>query len=241
MREGTSKHLALLAVELYEISEKFVYELNNKQHDSQNVFDHLPEFAINGNETANKQPIPARYYHQFMGQLEPDGDGEKFLFFNLGTQDSVLQEEINNSGYDDLFQDIDFEQVLNNFTPEPQENITGFVIPKTNYLVVELTYITSYDHYSGGYEYDMEIDIVGYLDYNLQRKPFKPDNEGMCAQRFKKDDIVRIPHNGSGRILKYIDLPWASRYEVQILEQHPLYDVGTVEDFFEKDLELGKE
>lgn len=173
MREGTSKYLALLGIELYEITERFIFELREKQHVAQDVFCYLPKYTINKNETAKRQPIEARYYHQFVGSLEPNGDGEKYLYFNLHTQDTVLAEEISNSGIEDLFNDLDFEKLLSAFKPEPQENLTKFVFPTTHYLVVEITYITSYDHFGGGYDCDMEIDIVGYLDHNLQRQKFQ--------------------------------------------------------------------
>lgn len=238
MREGTSKHLALLAIELYSISEKFIYELREQQHDSQDVFDHLPMYTINKNRTANGEPIEARYYHQFVGTLKPTGDGEEYLFFNLNTQDSVLFEEINGSGIDDLFQGFDFEELLKNFTPNPETNITGFVIPKTHYLLVELTYITSQDHYSGGYDCDMEIDIVGYLDHNLQRQPFEVPMRSNNA--FVKGDRVLVPFEEKGIVMEYLDYPWASRYNVKITETNGFNEVGDIVDFFEHQLELEK-
>lgn len=239
MREGTSKHLALLAVEVYEISEKFIYELRKKQHPRQDVFEHLPEFTINNNKTANKQPIPARYYLQFSGHLKPnDDDDTKYLFFNLATQDSILDEEISNSGIDDLFADFDFEKLLSRFIPNPETHISGFVIPKTNYLVVELIYTTTQDHYSGGYECEMEIDIVGYLDHNLQRTPFEVPKRSDNA--FKSGDKVKLPFNEEGEIVEYIDLPWASRYMVRITKSRGMRTEGDIEDFFERDLELIK-
>ena len=173
MKEGISKHLTLLAVELYEISEKFIYELREKQHQSQDMFDYLPEHTINKNKTANNQPIQAKYYHQFVGSLKPQDDGEKYLYFRVMTHDSLLDHEISESGIEDLFAKLDFEKLLSVFPKEPQENLTNFVFPTTHYLVVELTYITSYDHYSGGYDCDMEIDVVGYLDNYLNKKDFK--------------------------------------------------------------------
>ena len=235
MREGTSKHLALLAVELYEISEEFIYKLREQQHPRQDVFEHLPEFTINKNETANNQPIPAKYYHQFVGMLKPDKN-EKYLYFNLNTQDSILFEEISNSGIDDLFADFDFEKLLSKFTPNPETHISGFVIPMTNYLVVELVYITSQDHYSGGYDCDMEIDVVGYLDHNLQRTPFEIPKRSDNA--FKEGDKVKLPFKEKGEIIEYIDLPWASRYNVKITESNGFNAVGEICDFFERDLEL---
>lgn len=238
MKEGISKHLALLAVELYEISEKFIYELREKQHQSQDVFDYLPEYTINKNEKVNNQPIPARYYHQFVGSLEPQDDGEKYLYFRVMSPDTLLDHEISEAGFEDLFDGVDFEKLLSVFPAEPQENLTKFVFPTTHYLVVELVYITSYDHYSGGYDCDMEIDIVGYLDHGLQRQPFEVPKRSDNA--FKVGDKVKLPFNEEGEVLEYVDLPWASRYNVRITKSRGMRTEGDVEDFFERDLELLK-
>lgn len=238
MREGTSKHLALLAIELYEISEKFIYELREKQHESQNVFKYLPEYTINKNARANNRPIPATHYHQFSGTLIPDDDDTKHLFFNLNTQDSVLSEEISNSGIDDLFSGFNFEKLLSKFTPQTDDDLKKFVFPKTHYLVVELTYITSQDNYSGGYDFDMDIDVVGYLDHNLQRQPFEQPKRS--DNFFKEGDKVKLPFDEKGEIVEYIDVPWASRYNVKITKSNGFNDVGGFADFFEKDLVLIK-
>lgn len=237
MREGISKHLALLAVELYEISEKFIYELREKQHIRQNVFEYLPEFTINKNKTANNQPISAKYYHQFMGLVKPEKN-EKYLYFNLITQDRLLKEEITQSSAEDLFGEIDFEKILSKFTPEPEENISKVVFPTVHYLVIELTYTTSYDHNCGGYDCEMEIDVIGYLDYALQRQlfviPKRSDNF------FKKGDKVLLPFKEKGEIIEYVDFPWASRYSVKITESNGVNEVGEIVDCFEKDLVLDK-
>ncbi len=175
MREGTTKHLVLLGVELYEISEKLIYELRNSEpRKPENVFKHLPEYTINTNTKAKNQPILAENFHQFLGfNLDESKDKQKYLYFSLKTADALLQEEIDNSGIEDLFKDFDFKHLFRFFKPEPEENYRNFRIPYTNYLVVELTYITSYDHYSGGYECDMEIDVVGYLNSMLQLQYFE--------------------------------------------------------------------
>jgi len=237
MREGISKHLALLAVELYEISEEFIYKLREKQHERQDVFEHLPEFTINKNETAKNQPIRAEYYHQFVGALKPEKN-EKYLYFNLATQDRLLHEEISQGGAEDLFDEIDFEKILSKFTPEPEENISKFVFPTTHYLVVEFIYTTSYDHYGGGYDCDMDVDIVGYLDHNLQRTPFVIPKRSDNA--FKTGDKVILPFEEKGEIIEYLDFPWASRYNVKITESNGFNEVGDIIDFFERDLELEK-
>ena len=237
MREGISKHLALLAVELYEISERFIYELREKQHVSQDVFKYLPEFTINKNDTANNRPIRAEYYHQFVGTLEPTGDGDKYLYFNLRTQDVTLEEEISNSGIEDLFAELNFEELLSKFVPHPDENLSKFVFPHTYYLIVELEYITN-TYPEGGYDYDMNINIIGYLDNNLQRQPFKIPTRS--NNLFKEGDKVKLPFGEEGEVVEYIDLPWASRYNVKITKSNYFNAVGDVVDFFEKNLELIK-
>ena len=88
------------------------------------------------------------------------------------TADALLQEEIDNDGID-LFKNFNFKHLFRFFKPEPEENFRNFRIPITNYLVVELTYIVSYDHYSGGYDCEMEIDVVGFLNSMLQIQYFQ--------------------------------------------------------------------
>ena len=237
MREGTSKHLALLAVELYEITDQFIYELREKQHDSQDVFNYLPEFTINRNENANNRPIVAKYYHQFVGAFKPD-KVEKYLYFNLRSNDALLAEELAQGGVDDLFEEIDFEKMLSKFTPQQGDDITKFVFPKTNYLIVELTYVTSVDHFSGGYDCDMTIEIVGYLDNQLQRNPFKTPVRS--TNLFERGDKVLLPFEERGRVLEYLDRPWASRYNVKITESNGFNEVGEIHDFFEHQLQLDK-
>lgn len=167
MREGTEKHWALLGVELYEISNNFIYELREKQKNCERVFELLPEYTINNNSSANNRPALARYHHQFAGSFKHNAEAnEKYPYFNLRTLDSFLEEEISNAGIEDLFKKFDFKKIL--FTSQSENDTTKFVFPYCNYLVVEIIYITSYDHYSGGYECDTEIDIIGYLNNNLQ-------------------------------------------------------------------------
>lgn len=237
MREGTSTHLALLAVELYEITEKFIYELRQKQHERQNVFDNLPEYTINKNENAGNAPIRAEYFHQFMGVIKPTDD-KKYLYFNLATDDGLLHDEISNSGMEDLFQGMDFEKYLSKFKPANGDDLRNFRYPNSNYLVVELIYTTSCDYYSGGYDCEMDIDIIGYLDHNFQRQPFEPLTTRVDG--FKKGDKVLLPFNEEGKIIEYVNLPWASRYNVKITKSNGFNKVGDVHDFFEKHLQLKK-
>jgi hypothetical protein len=60
----------------------------------------------------------------------------------------------------------------------------------------------------------------------------------MFSQKFDAGDEVKLPFKEKGEVVEFIDLPWASRYNVRITESNGFNEVGEIVDFFEKDLEL---
>lgn len=40
--------------------------------------------------------------------------------------------------------------------------------PKQTFVVIDIDFTKSYDYYSGCYEYDMDVDVVGYLNSNME-------------------------------------------------------------------------
>jgi len=169
MKNGTVK--ALLGVELYEFSEKFIYELRQKQKKQDRVFEHLPTYTINENKGANGRPVEAYWYLQYAGIFE-DNYSLKYLFFDLSSLDSLLNEEISHDGIEELFKEFNFQKILSVFTPATEDDYIKFGFPTTHYIIVELTYETSYDH-EGGYDCNLYVDITGYLDDNLEIKKFE--------------------------------------------------------------------
>jgi hypothetical protein len=168
MREGISKIQCLLGVELYEVSANFICKLRETHKHPEEAFDYLPEFTLGEKNNL----VRAEEYHQFIG-FEMVETPEVFLYFDLRTLDRLLQNEIDNSGLEDLFKDQKFLRYLMPFKPEKQENISNFVFPHVNYLIVELTYETTYDSYSGGYDCEMNAEIVGYLSGNFSPQFFE--------------------------------------------------------------------
>jgi len=169
---GLSRIRCLLGVDLFEISNKYINELRLAHKNAYEVFEILPTYTINLNETANNRPILAENYHQFIGLEDDDDKKVKHLYFNLRTIDEQLQEEMSNIGADDMFHDFDFKKILSNFTPLNDNDLKNYVFPPINYLVIELIYTTIQDYHSGAWEGEMELDIIGYLDNNLILKEF---------------------------------------------------------------------
>ena len=169
MKEGFSRVKCLLGVELFEISENFIFDMRESHERPDTAYDFLPEFTINDNKGEHNQPVKAEYFHQFVG-FEKKEDPKKYIYFRLATLDGLLQNEIDNSGIEDLFKDFDFKYFLSTFVPNNESDIHNMVFPKTHYLIVHLCYETTYDNYSGGYECELDISIAGYLDGNLEAK-----------------------------------------------------------------------
>lgn len=232
---STSKHLTLMGVELYEISSDYLYELRQKQPDGRMIFDHLPEYTFNRNAEGKGMIVCAREHLQFVG-LDKPSKPEKFLFFNLTPIDSLLDYEVNEGGIEEIFENVNFENYLSVFAPHTEEDHSKFRMPDTNYLIIAIMYCTSTDYYSGGSETDVDYEIEGYLDHNLQRQSFDPPQRS--GNQFETDDVVKLPLGEEGVIKEYVDLPWASRYNVKITKSNGFNQVGEVVDYFEKDLEL---
>jgi len=112
---------------------------------------------------------------QFVGVFKPENyeANVKYLLFDINTLDQLLDYEMSNSGVDDLFKECDFKKYLSVFNPLTDDDMKHMTIPLTNYLVVEITYTTSQDYYSGGWECESEIEVIGYLDSQMQLKNFK--------------------------------------------------------------------
>ena len=223
-----SKYLTLLAVELFEITNTYIYELREAQANGNRVFDLLPEYTFNRNTTTGLI-CSAREHHQFVGSFKPEKE-EKYLYFNLHTSDSILDYEISEGGYEYIFEGINLEKFLDVFKPHTVNDHIKRVMPHTHYLIISIEFSGS------GEDFDVYYDIEGYLDHNLQRQTF--DTTPQDGQKYKKGDKVKLPFDEEGEIESYQDLPWASRYDVKITKSNGFNAVGEIADFFEKDLTL---
>jgi len=164
-------HIALVGVELFNVSNNFIYKISQCRPMPYQIFKVLPKYTINTNEGGLNKIILAEEFLQFVGTFESDKMNTKYLMFNFNTLDSLLNEEMNQAGIEDLFKDYDFKQVLSHFVPQEEEDLEQFVFPHVNYLVVELRYDGGFDH-EGIYDCDMHVEITGFLKGNMELEKF---------------------------------------------------------------------
>lgn len=188
-----STHLALLGItNFYEISSDYIYELREKNHRPENVFSKLPKYTINTNENANNRIIEAEYFLQFIGTYKEEKTS-KYLMFDLVTNDSLLAEEISNSGYDELLKTFDFKEILSKFKPNTEEDLIHFRLSNTNYIVIELEYISSQDYETGYWDTDMNINLFGYLNDKMELVKFTEIENRQRELINNFDDIISQP------------------------------------------------
>lgn len=109
-------------------------------------------------------------FHQWIGYNENCND--EYFYFNYIVSDKLLENEINEIGFEVAFKEYDFKKILLNFKSNNSDDIGYFVFPYIHYLVIDVEYETSYDNYSGSYDCDSNIIIVGYLDDKFEVKYF---------------------------------------------------------------------
>lgn len=72
-------------------------------------------------------------------------------------------------GIEDVFENVDFRNILNKFKPNDDETIKNFVIPKTENVIIEIKYWGGKDYMNGDYDFDVEYKIIGYLDDDMNK------------------------------------------------------------------------
>jgi hypothetical protein len=147
----------LLIILAWQYSSHDIYRMRNAYQRWELTTNHLPKFTIDD----NKLPVSTEYYLQYTGVTDQE-DSKKFTLFDILWADDQLNEEISNSGFEDLCDEynIDFtcvEPIL--IINEPNKPI----MPISTKLVFNLKYI-------GQEEPDLEIDLRGYLSPELNYK-----------------------------------------------------------------------
>lgn len=83
---------------------------------------------------------------------------------------------------------------------------------------------------------EKQVKILKYQAWSAEIALNEAKKLTMCSQKFTAGDEVRLPFHEKGEIIEFIDLPWASRYNVRITESNGFNEIGEIVDFFEKDL-----
>lgn len=155
--------ITTLLLNVYKFTGKDIGDLRKKNPTDRFLETILPRYVIRLDKDAGGGNIDNTYsYLQFVD----DGD-EEFWMFDIQGADSILEEEINQGGLEELLEGYDLRKI---FEKVPHTDYESYKrsIPFTTTLFVELDYQSSYDYYSGGTEYDMYPYLRGYLSSDMK-------------------------------------------------------------------------
>lgn len=161
---SVSKQLSILSVNILKINDNDLIKLRKSYKKNEYIFSYIPEWTINQMGLL----INSNNYLQFLGHIKEENPKE-YLVFDLQA-DGWLHEEISQAGAGETFNNINFKEIFEKVVYTiPEFDKKWRTIYNPLYLIVETTWITSYDDYSGGYECESENEIVGYLNSNLEK------------------------------------------------------------------------
>ena len=157
MNETTiTKHL--LGFEITKVNNHELREMYKNADFDERTNDIIPRFVIN-----DKGYI--EYRDDFIDEKIVD-DKLNTTYFHLisfMSIDEYLTFEYSENCLDDLLMNINFNEIIDNLKISKLKNIK-----QMNYLVIESTTYASYDYWNGGYEYDAENSVLGYLNNDLE-------------------------------------------------------------------------
>jgi hypothetical protein len=163
----SSIHRQIVAFSVVKATGNDIGEMKTENHQFRYKGSSLPTWCLNI-KTGTLQYTES--YLQFVNS----GD-EEYILFDVIYSDSLISEEISNMGLDDLIEKYDYRKIFSNFKirafKDAWKHINSYIR-----VVYSLHYYGSYDYYSGGTEWDVDIDIIGYFDEELKLIELK-DNE----------------------------------------------------------------
>lgn len=151
----------LLIITIEEYTEKDFYNIKQKCHSRAEFWNKLPEWCIDDNGKVQQSD----YCFQFMGVIDSDNP-KKYKLFSVDYVTNLLNEEINNIGFDYLINDNEID--LSKFIENGNINtLDSKYIPAQTYLEFYMKYNTMWSFESD--DCDLEIDCIGILKFNQNK------------------------------------------------------------------------
>ena len=142
----------LLGLNVYKISSAYIEKIRELNPQREKFRNNLPKFCV------TKDKITLTEYHF---QFTSTGQ-EQWILFDIEYCHPAIQVEINESDEEYFFREIDLFNFIQRLPFQDEEFYNKcYSIPV--YLIIEITYINSYNYYSGGYECEIEYKILNQL------------------------------------------------------------------------------
>lgn len=152
------KYKTLLNVNLFELTGDEIGEIKKKEREGNRYYNTiLPEYCLHSENGSLRTTID---HLQWIESGE-----EKYILFQAMTPDDLLQEEISNTGIEDLLKNIDLRPYFNLLKKLNKDGLLHRGLQGGQYLIIELLYIGG-DMYDP--DWDMDVNVEGVLTSILE-------------------------------------------------------------------------
>lgn len=143
----------LLGLNIYQISSKYIEEVRKLNPQREKFRDNIPTYCI----TDTKITL-SEYHFQFTSENK-----ENWILFNIEYRHPILEHEISATDEGDFINEINLFDFIKNI-PFLSEEQYRKSLPIPGYIIIEVTYTNSYDYHSGGYDCEVEFNIIKLLE-----------------------------------------------------------------------------
>lgn len=157
----------IIGINSFEISNHFIKSIQTKINQDIWLEDVLPEYIVVDGEIH----LTTNYFDDvdFYNESVVNDEG-KWLMFNLNYIHPLLQYDFEAIGEVDAMNEMGFGEYVEKLESNCEYRY-GNEYNNPIFIVFQHNTISSYDPYSGGYEYETETIILGYLDDNFNLIP----------------------------------------------------------------------
>ena len=141
----------LLGIDVLEITGAELGELKKLQKSPRHLEKFIPEYCLKSDNRIG--------YVENDLQFIESGD-EVYYLFDIICREQPLADEINEMGIDSFKDDFSIIKTLPNVIKFKDRHSYN----SSDFLLFDVIYESSYDDYSGGTEWDVEVVLIGYLN-----------------------------------------------------------------------------
>lgn len=138
----------------------------NKNGDFYQKYQALPSYVIRDNSITESDGC-FQFYTGSIGEMSKEKQEEEFILFDITMTDSIISEEISAVDGDDFLENICFAEFFN----EHKDKLLIHDFNERVNICMEQCFVVEMHSWvnSGpdGDDYDYEINLVGYLDHNM--------------------------------------------------------------------------
>lgn len=152
-----TKYKTLLGLNIYRLSSNYIESVRQLNPQREKFARNIPTYCV-----ADHKITLSEYHFQFTSEGR-----ENWVLFDIDYCHPLIQNEISEIGEENFIDNIDLFQFIRDSIHDLlifSEEYYKKSIPRPTYLIIEITYMNSYDPHNGEYDCEVEYKILNRLE-----------------------------------------------------------------------------